>query len=166
MEAAKKRAQQLRPKRVRGSASRSCYESIPMADHEQSRREECALGPDHRCLVSFASFAEYGTIDGKKVPMWFVRNVGRRLSEDQKLLNPRQVLRSAGFLPHMILNRRQQRRAGFPFCRHRLNQRECNYGESFAQIQGCHGCCSPIIYCSSIGGTPPDERKTSCYGLE
>jgi hypothetical protein len=35
----------------------------------------------------------------------------------------------------MILNRRQQRRAGFRFCRHRLNQRECNYGESHAQLK-------------------------------
>jgi len=76
------------------------------------------------------------------------------------------ALHAAGFLPHMILSRRQQRRAGFRFCRRRLSQRECNYGESYAQIQGCHGCCSPIIYCSSIGGTPPDERKTSCYGSE
>src|SRR5260370_38895128 len=95
MDAAKKRAQQLRAKRVRGSASRSCYESIPMADHEQSQREECALGPDHRCLVPFASFAEHRTIDGKKVPMCFAPNVGRRLSEDQKPLKPRQVLRFA-----------------------------------------------------------------------
>jgi hypothetical protein len=71
------------------------HESIPMADHEQSRREECALGPDHRCLVPFASFAEHRTIDGKKVPMCFAPNVGRRLNEDQKLLKPRQVLRFA-----------------------------------------------------------------------
>jgi hypothetical protein len=99
-DAAKKGAQQLRAKRVRGLASRSCYESIPTADHEQSRREECALGPDRRCLVPFASFAEYGTIDVKKVPMWFAPNVGRRLSEDRELLNPRQVLRLAcGWLP-------------------------------------------------------------------
>jgi putative SOS response-associated peptidase YedK len=34
-------------------------------DHEHSQREEGALGPDHRCLVPFTSFAECDTIDGK-----------------------------------------------------------------------------------------------------
>jgi putative SOS response-associated peptidase YedK len=37
------------------------------------------LGPDHRCLVSFTSFSEYDTIDGKKVPVWFATDERRPL---------------------------------------------------------------------------------------
>jgi hypothetical protein len=42
---------------------------------------------------------KYGTIDGKKVPMWFAPNVGQRLSEDQELLNPRQAPLCMRWLP-------------------------------------------------------------------
>jgi putative SOS response-associated peptidase YedK len=37
------------------------------------------LGPENRCLVPFTSFAEYDTIDGKKVPVWFAADASRPL---------------------------------------------------------------------------------------
>jgi putative SOS response-associated peptidase YedK len=37
------------------------------------------LGIEHRCLVPFTSFAEYDTIDGKKVQTWFAVNETRPL---------------------------------------------------------------------------------------
>ena len=37
------------------------------------------LGLEHRCLVPFNSFAEYDTIDGKKVPVWFAIDESRPL---------------------------------------------------------------------------------------
>jgi putative SOS response-associated peptidase YedK len=37
------------------------------------------LGPENRCLVSFTSFSEYVTIDGKKVPVWFAIDESRPL---------------------------------------------------------------------------------------
>ena len=37
------------------------------------------LGPDNRCLVPFNSFAEYDTIDGRKVPVWFAVDESRPL---------------------------------------------------------------------------------------
>ena len=37
------------------------------------------LGPANRCLVPFTSFAEYDTIDGKKVPVWFAADESRPL---------------------------------------------------------------------------------------
>jgi putative SOS response-associated peptidase YedK len=37
------------------------------------------LGPENRCLVPFNSFAEYDTIDGSKVPVWFAVDESRPL---------------------------------------------------------------------------------------
>jgi putative SOS response-associated peptidase YedK len=37
------------------------------------------LSPANRCLVPFTSFAEYDTIDGKKVPVWFAADESRPL---------------------------------------------------------------------------------------
>jgi putative SOS response-associated peptidase YedK len=37
------------------------------------------LGVENRCLVPFNSFAEYDTIDGKKVPVWFAADQSRPL---------------------------------------------------------------------------------------
>jgi putative SOS response-associated peptidase YedK len=37
------------------------------------------LGAENRCLVPFNSFAEYDTIDGKKVPTWFAVDESRPL---------------------------------------------------------------------------------------
>jgi putative SOS response-associated peptidase YedK len=37
------------------------------------------LGPENRCLVPFNSFAEYDTIDGRKVPVWFAVDESRPL---------------------------------------------------------------------------------------
>jgi putative SOS response-associated peptidase YedK len=37
------------------------------------------LGPENRCLVPFNSFAEYDTIDGAKVPVWFAADESRPL---------------------------------------------------------------------------------------
>ncbi|MDQ8730543.1 SOS response-associated peptidase family protein [Bradyrhizobium sp. LHD-71] len=37
------------------------------------------LDPANRCLVPFTSFAEYDTIDGKKVPVWFAADESRPL---------------------------------------------------------------------------------------
>jgi putative SOS response-associated peptidase YedK len=38
------------------------------------------LGPENRCLVPFASFSEYDTIDGKKTPVWFASDESRPLA--------------------------------------------------------------------------------------
>jgi putative SOS response-associated peptidase YedK len=37
------------------------------------------LGPENRCLVPFTSFAEFDTIDGKKVQTWFAADTSRPL---------------------------------------------------------------------------------------
>lgn len=37
------------------------------------------LEPENRCLVPFTSFSEYGTNDGKKVPVWFAADESRPL---------------------------------------------------------------------------------------
>jgi putative SOS response-associated peptidase YedK len=37
------------------------------------------FGPENRCLVPFNSFAEYDTVDGKKVPTWFAADDSRPL---------------------------------------------------------------------------------------
>jgi putative SOS response-associated peptidase YedK len=37
------------------------------------------LGPQNRCLVPFNSFAEYDTLDGRKVPVWFAADESRPL---------------------------------------------------------------------------------------
>src|SRR4051812_31441225 len=37
------------------------------------------LGPENRCLVPLTSFAEYDTIEGKKVPVWFAADESRPL---------------------------------------------------------------------------------------
>ena len=38
------------------------------------------LAPIHRCVVPFNSFAEYTTVDGKKVPAWFAFDESRPLA--------------------------------------------------------------------------------------
>lgn len=38
------------------------------------------LGVSHRCLVPFTAFSEYGTKDGRKVPVWFALNENRPLA--------------------------------------------------------------------------------------
>jgi len=37
------------------------------------------LGPESRCLVPFTSFAEFDTVDGKKVQTWFAADASRPL---------------------------------------------------------------------------------------
>jgi putative SOS response-associated peptidase YedK len=83
MDATKKRAQKLAAKgktvefkellRMQPDGGTTNIRNVNSAHWERW------LDPEHRCLVPFTSFAEYDTIGGKKVPIWFASDESRPL---------------------------------------------------------------------------------------